>query len=249
LMLIDATDYLTGNGTGRFQATEVCIQNRTQAVIDAVLNYFHLPGEAICAYIGEGEIAVLKAGDGRSLDRWADGDEGITKPAGSWADIEALKRAARGLLEHLPGAGESWLRIGIGRYHRGLLGLARSYEDARVALSLGQRLRRPGCVFCLDEFGIATFVGVADEQLKMEMAAHILSPLEEEPELMDTLVTFFACDCQQLVTAGQLCIHRNTLGYRLDKIASLTGLDPRRFEEAIQIRLALFLGGLYAGVV
>ncbi|WP_369128003.1 helix-turn-helix domain-containing protein [Ligilactobacillus salivarius] len=36
-------------------------------------------------------------------------------------------------------------------------------------------------------------------------------------------------------------MHRNTLNYRLDKIASLIGLDPRRFDEAVQIRLALLL--------
>ena len=48
------------------------------------------------------------------------------------------------------------------------------------------------------------------------------------------------------MTAKRLCIHRNTLTYRLEKITSLTGLDPRCFDEAVQIRLALLLQELQA---
>ena len=52
---------------------------------------------------------------------------------------------------------------------------------------------------------------------------------------------FFAENCCPSSTASQLCIHRNTLSYRLDKIKLLTGLDPRQFDDAVQIRLALLL--------
>jgi carbohydrate diacid regulator len=92
--------------------------------------------------------------------------------------------------------------------------------------------------------GIAAFIGVSDEQTKIELATHLLSPLDHEPELLATLNTFFATDCYPSSTASQLSIHRNTLSYRLDKITSLTGLDPRRFDDAVQIRLALLLRSL-----
>ena len=36
----------------------------------------------------------------------------------------------------------------------------------------------------------------------------------------------------------------DTLGYRLDKVALLTGLDPRHFDDAVQIRLSLLLRAL-----
>jgi carbohydrate diacid regulator len=55
---------------------------------------------------------------------------------------------------------------------------------------------------------------------------------------------FFAEDCCNAPTAGRLAIHRNTLSYRLDKITSLTGLDPRHFDHAVQIRLALVVRAL-----
>ena len=53
-----------------------------------------------------------------------------------------------------------------------------------------------------------------------------------------------ACEYRPSLAATELSIHRNTLSYRLDKIASLTGLDPRRFDDAVQIRLALLLRSL-----
>ena len=37
-------------------------------------------------------------------------------------------------------------------------------------------------------------------------------------------------------------MHRNTLVYRLDKIQKLTGLDIRRFEDAVTCKIGLMLG-------
>src|SRR5690606_21011137 len=109
------------------------------------------------------------------------------------------------------------------------------------ALSLGRRFHKDERIHWLAELGVAAFVGISDEETKLELAEHLLSPLNEEPELLQTLDQFFADDCSLSLAAAGLCIHRNTLSYRLDKITSLTGLDPRRFDDAVQIRLALML--------
>ncbi|HEY9662956.1 MAG TPA: helix-turn-helix domain-containing protein, partial [Allocoleopsis sp.] len=126
----------------------------------------------------------------------------------------------------------------------GLQGLAKSYEDARVALSLGSRLLGCNRVHCLAELGIAAFVGVADETTKIDLAKYLLSPLDQDPELLSTLDVFFAENCCPSSTAKKLSIHRNTLSYRLDKITSLTGLEPRKFDDAVQMRLSLLLRSL-----
>lgn len=78
----------------------------------------------------------------------------------------------------------------------------------------------------------------------MDLVTHLLSPLDHEPGLLATLNAFFAADCAPSVTACEWGIHRNTLAHRLDKIASMTVLDPRRFDDAVQIRLALVLRSL-----
>jgi carbohydrate diacid regulator len=159
----------------------------------------------------------------------------------SWANLVALRRAGSALLKRLQSDTDAAISIGIGRYHPGIPGLARSYQDARAALSLGRRFHGRNGVHGLDALGIAAFVGVSDEATKVDLAMHLLSPLDHEPELLETLSVFFAHDCCPSSTAKELSIHRNTLSYRLDKIASLTGLDPRCFDHAVQIRLALLL--------
>jgi DNA-binding PucR family transcriptional regulator len=52
---------------------------------------------------------------------------------------------------------------------------------------------------------------------------------------------FFKHNLNLTNTADALKIHRNTLIYRLDKITSIINLDPRFFQEAVQIYLALLI--------
>lgn len=63
----------------------------------------------------------------------------------------------------------------------------------------------------------------------------------QDPEMRETLETFFALNLNVSETARQLYIHRNTLLYRLDKLKQETGRDVRQFEAALVIRLALLL--------
>ena len=189
---------------------------------------------------------MLKASNTRNLASWATGEPDREGISASWTNLGALRRASAALLARLRADTGGTISIGIGRHHPGLPGLARSYQDARAALSLGRRLGGPNEVYGLDRLGVAAFVGLGDECTKVELAQHLLSPLDHEPELLGTLDAFFAENCCPSTTARRLTIHRNTLGYRLVKIASLTGLDPRRFDEALQIRLALVLRALDA---
>ncbi|MCU0567814.1 MAG: helix-turn-helix domain-containing protein [Oculatellaceae cyanobacterium Prado106] len=219
-------------------------QRRTQFVISSIVSFFHLPNDTICADLGHGKIVVLKASDSKNLDPWVRSEECAEGFGYSWANLTALKRAANALLARLRNDTGKSIDIGIGRYHPGVQGLARSYEDARAALSLGQRFQDKNRVHCLGELGIAAFVGIADETTKIDLAKYLLSPLDHEPELLLTLDAFFAEDCCPSSTSKKLSIHRNTLSYRLEKITSLTGLDARRFDEAVQMRLCLLLRSL-----
>lgn len=240
VILIDASDYILVSGTQLGQETaEARVRRRSSVVIGSVVGFFHLPDDTICAHIGDGEVAVLKASDTKNLVNWA--SCGDVPEQSTWANLTALHRAAEALLVRLRADTNSSISIGIGRYHPGIRGLARSYEDAQAALSLGCRFRDRNQVHCLDQLGIAAFIGVSDEQTKIELATYLLSPLDHEPELLITLDAFFASELSPSATATKLSIHRNTLSYRLDKVTLLTGLDPRRFDDAVQIRLALLL--------
>lgn len=241
VILIDATAYILAPTETGQEASDTQIRRRTHMIIGSIVNFFHLPNDTICAYIGDGEVAVLKASNTQNLITWADGGDQGEVFGASWANLVALKRAGGLLLTHLHSDTSAVVTMGIGRYHPGVCGLARSYQDARAALSLGRRFHGQHGVHCLDGLGVAAFVGVADERTKIDLATYLLSPLDHEPELLETLSAFFADDCCPSATAKQLSIHRNTLSYRLEKITLLTGLNPRIFDDAVQIRLALLL--------
>jgi carbohydrate diacid regulator len=239
VILIDASDYILP--VEDEHVSPYLTGHRVQRVIGGIVGFFELPDDTICAYIGEGEVAVLKASSTEDLAAWAESDDGSDHWVISWANLTALKRAVQGLHRRLEADTRSQVRIGIGRYHPGIRGLPRSYADARAALGIGRRLVAQARVHCLDSLGLAAFVGLSDESTKEALANHLLSPLDHEPELMQTLDCFFQHDCSMSLTASLLNIHRNTLAYRLEKVASLTGLDPRRFDQATRIRVAMTL--------
>lgn len=242
VILIDAASYVYKRSLAdSMPLDERDERRRVQAVISSIVSFFHLPNDTICADLREGQVAVLKASDTKNLGHWVNHEESIESTASSWANLAALKRAANALLQRLRADTESTINIGIGRYHPGIQGLAHSYEDARAALLLGSRFQGANRVHCLGELGVAAFVGVADEQTKIDLARYLLTPLDHEPELLETLNIFFEENCCPSTAAKRLSIHRNTLGYRLDKIASLTGLEPRKFDDAVQMRLCLLL--------
>jgi carbohydrate diacid regulator len=246
VVLIDATEYILGAPDGAAshyaarQHDESHICQRAQHVITSVVSFFKLPTDAICGYIGNGEIAVLKASADRDLTDWMR-EHDRSRPAASWANLTALKRAGAALLTRIRQDTRSPVNVGIGRYHAGIHGLRHSYQDASLAVQLGRRLHGDNRVHCLDSLGAAAFVCVSDTQTKHDLAEHLLRPLDGEPDLLQTLDVFFAQDCCPSATAARLGIHRNTLAYRLDRIATLLNLSPRQFDDAVQLHIALLL--------
>lgn len=240
VILIDAAEFIhSEQDTPEQSGFEQ--RQRAKRIIGSVVRFFHLPDDTICADLGDGEFAVLKASDTKNMGAWATEQTATEATSSSWTNLEALKRAGDALLLRLQQDTGATVSIGIGRYHPGVLGLSRSYQDARMALRLGRQFNSHHQVHCLDRLGIAAFACVADERTKVELARHLLSPLDGEPDLIETLKVFFEQDCAPSAAAKRLMIHRNTLNYRLEKVSSLTGLDARQFDEAIQIRLALLL--------
>ncbi|MDQ4077779.1 MAG: helix-turn-helix domain-containing protein [Chloroflexota bacterium] len=248
VIFVDAADYILGEPIHvatsrplRLLPNEEEIQRRVDRVIHSIVTFFHLPSDTICAYLGNGEIVILKASDTKNLWAWSSEEEVSSQAAASWANLAALRRAGNALLARLRRDTDAPTTIGLGRYHPGISGLARSYQDARAAIELGRRFRGVNQVHCLADLGTEVFIALSDERTKFELATFLLSPLTDEPELLQTLDTYFDEDCHTNSTAERLSIHRNTLTYRLEKVASLTGLDPRCFDDAVQLRLALLL--------
>jgi carbohydrate diacid regulator len=70
-----------------------------------------------------------------------------------------------------------------------------------------------------------------------DIAGQILGPLSAK--LIDTASTFLSNDLSISHTSVELGMHRNTLVQRLERIEALTGLNLRRFDDAVAMRLAI----------
>jgi hypothetical protein len=69
--------------------------------------------------------------------------------------------------------------------------------------------------------------------------AALLSPLEEGTDLRHTLEVLLACNLDRERAARELCIHRRTLRYRVDRIRDLSGIDPDSVRGLQLLRTAL----------
>ncbi|MDA2989738.1 MAG: helix-turn-helix domain-containing protein, partial [Actinomycetota bacterium] len=57
--------------------------------------------------------------------------------------------------------------------------------------------------------------------------------------MLATLRTFIECNGSNRVTAERLGVHENTVRYRLTRIRELSGKDPTRFDDLVDLRFAL----------
>ncbi|MFD6390527.1 PucR family transcriptional regulator [Nocardia sp. NPDC060259] len=75
----------------------------------------------------------------------------------------------------------------------------------------------------------------------------LLAPLDNHPELFETLRVHIANNMNRRRTARLLHIHTNTVDYRLRRIAQLTGLDPAQGSGLWQLRSAMIARSFHTG--
>ncbi len=66
-------------------------------------------------------------------------------------------------------------------------------------------------------------------------------PNELDEETLTTINKFFENNLNVSETSRQLFVHRNTLVYRIVKLAKSTGLDIRIFDDALTFKIALMV--------
>jgi carbohydrate diacid regulator len=129
--------------------------------------------------------------------------------------------------------------VGVGNYHPGLTGLRQSYHEALSAIELGAQTWDTDKVYHIDDFGVVAPLLSGVDESNIYFSRELLDRLGENIEIIQTLEAFFDYDMSLTRTAEKLGIHRNTLVYRLDRITETLALDPRVFDDAVQIKLAI----------
>ena len=66
-------------------------------------------------------------------------------------------------------------------------------------------------------------------------------PKQFDDETLITVNKFFENSLNVSETSRQLFVHRNTLVYRIEKLQKMTGLDIRKFDDALTLKMALMV--------
>lgn len=176
-------------------------------------------------------IIVDRFGDRDVLVATKDGQVVVLVPSAkpSTKTRRAAKDVGQVMHETLSRVGAGPWRVAAGRPYPGAYGVCRSYEEAREALTLGQRLRLDSGVVQARDMLVYRVLG-RDQVAIVDLIQATLGPLTQarggaEP-LLKTLQTYFATGEVATETARQLHLSVRTVTYRLAKIKALTGQDP-----------------------
>lgn len=135
--------------------------------------------------------------------------------------------------------------VGVGRANSGFEGVRQSHHDARQALMLGRRIHGPGQITLFEQLGVYRLIFAAEHLPEMQgYLEETLGPLiaydtGHRAEMVRTLEAFFEANCSPKEAARLLHVHRNTVLYRLDRIAAILQADLDDADTRLRLHLAL----------
>lgn len=134
--------------------------------------------------------------------------------------------------------------IGIGCISNKLNNLDKAYKTAVDALEIGYTFETRTKIYSYMNLGISRLIS----SISVEKCKAFLNEIfpqdvlrEIDADTMNTIQRFFDFDLNISLAARELYIHRNTLVYRLDRVQKLTGLDVRKFDDALLFKMAMLI--------
>ncbi|HOA55833.1 MAG TPA: helix-turn-helix domain-containing protein [Clostridiales bacterium] len=159
-------------------------------------------------------------------------------------DFGEVDRTAKAIIDTLNTELMVKAHIGIGTIAENIREIGRSFKEAQTALQIGSIFDSDKSILNYNNLGIGRLI----YQLPTTMCRLFLKEVFKKGSLesldQETLLTiqkFFENNLNVSETSRQLYVHRNTLVYRLDKIQKTTGLDLRKFDDAIIFKVSLLV--------
>jgi hypothetical protein len=123
-------------------------------------------------------------------------------------------------------------------YRPGLASIPAALDEARRALRLALAIPDAGHrPYQMDDLLVE--LAISQQPGIRQRLAALLTPLEEGADLLHTLEVLLASNLDRERTARELCIHRRTLRYRIDRIRDLSGINPDQVQGLQLLRAAL----------
>ncbi|MFO7695615.1 MAG: helix-turn-helix domain-containing protein [Anaerolineae bacterium] len=141
-------------------------------------------------------------------------------------------------------------RVAVSRTVSDARGLASTVQQALAAEAMGRRMSTwQGPLFYADMGLYRLLLGLRDQTEVQRFYNDTLGRLvdydrEHNTDLVATLHAFFEQNANASETARKLFVHRNTLNYRLRRIAEIVGLDLDSADTRLALQVALRIQNL-----
>ena len=157
---------------------------------------------------------------------------------------DGAQKIAKSIVETISSELMLQVYVGYGTPTDSIKDIARSYSEAQLALEIGRVFDGDKYILSYDTLGIGRLI----YQLPSKLCELFLDEIFKkesldvlDDETLQTIYKFFENNLNVSETSRQLFVHRNTLVYRLDKIERLTGLDLRKFDDAVVFKVAILV--------
>lgn len=135
--------------------------------------------------------------------------------------------------------------VGIGCEMKSFVEIASSYRQASTAVRVSALFSSESKVHTYREYLLVKMLeDLPKDRLKEYMEQFYVESADEvfeDQDMMETAERFLENSLNISETSRDLFMHRNTLMYRLDKIERITGLNIRKFSDAVTFRVITIL--------
>lgn len=209
---------------------EIRLQSLKNDILSTIRSLFQYQPQDIVSYVGADRFVILKTIN-------------INEKPDTVRDklIEISKKIKEAIMIER----KFTTYIGIGEYHPDIKGITHSYLEACRAIEIGKKVDNKIGIYHITNLGIYRLCADVSPEIRNNYIQYIykknkdVNKKELKPFFWETLEAFFEHNLNITDTAKAIFIHRNTLLYRLEKIKQVTDLNPRKFDEAFQLYLAL----------
>lgn len=137
--------------------------------------------------------------------------------------------------------------IGVSKVHSSIPDVKIAYKESITAIKCGYALKNKTNHMFFDDMGVFSFLYELQDSeatqsfFEQKFAALIRYDDEKDGDLINTLKTYFSCNCNIQKTSEALFLHKNSVIYRLHKIEQLTHSFLNDRESTFQLQLCIKL--------
>ena len=168
----------------------------------------------------------------------------LVKEVSAQGAYEEIEQTAQVIVDMMNAEAMLITRVSYGTIVNELKEVSKSYKEAKMAMDVGKIFYMEKPINAYGTLGIGRLiyqlpVNLCRVFIKEIFGDNVFEDLDEE--MLTTVQKFFDNNLNVSETSRQLFVHRNTLVYRIEKLHQTTGLDIRKFEDALTFKIALMV--------